>query len=293
MRERYFVLHNNSKQGPLTFAEVETKFNKGDFFPTDQVYLDDSLGWQSMLEFIMVHGPKTKVVCQTLQTEGARGPNDTRLDWRRFASSLPAPGWTETSDNTEPAYPLLPDEIKLIATETGVKPMQDFPPPLSPPKALLQKKAAEQGGKKPLPPQVPIRTAPLPAATVPRPPTAPPTRHIISRKIDVSAAIAQVEVLPPQASRLQIQILGEARVGEALEIVVQAMSENGNVDPTFNETVQISCNQPLRGLEPLQFQNGQARLKVYCLTQGTHQFHLTLSSSQTEGTHDNRHRLSH
>ena len=118
----------------------------------------------------------------------------------------------------------------------------------------------------PLPktPQAPTRKPHLKPAAVPR--------------IDASS-VAKVNVGAPQATRLTIQITGSARVGEELEIFVLAQSENGELDQTFNELVQIACDRPLAGLGPLQFANGTARLRVRCLTQGIHEFSLIFGQS--------------
>ncbi len=228
MQVRYFVHHKGIHVGPLTFTEIEGQLNTNTLFPTDYVYIGDRGDWLPMLEFIMVHGPKEKVLQPTLKTLGAQSPDDDHIDWNRFASGIPATlGARPKSSQPVFPYPSMPSAA---------------PPPLPKPFA--------------------------------RPtPKAPP-------RIDASA-VARVEVLPAQATRLTIQITGNARVGEELEIFVVAQTEGGEVDQSYNDVVQIACDRPLAGLGPLQFTNGTARLRVRCLTQGTHEFSLILGQSDS------------
>ncbi|MGE0763613.1 MAG: hypothetical protein AB7N80_10080 [Bdellovibrionales bacterium] len=270
MQVRYFVCHNGKNEGPLAYADIEKRFNGGELYPTDHVYVAEQGDWLTMMEFIMVFGPKMKV---------AKDANDSQLDWRRFASGLPAPGW---NDSDELAYPDLPEEAKtkkIVMPYASAKMEAEFPPPPNPPRAVLEKRVLEEMARRrqmsmqpttPTPPLAQPPKRPMPTVAPPPPSTKP-----IMKVIDVSAKV-EVNVLPPRATRLHIQILGEARVGEDLEIQVHALSESGSIDVDFNELVYLGCDRPLQGVTPLQFSQGQARIKVRCLTQGTHQFNLSL-----------------
>jgi hypothetical protein len=253
MQVRYFVHHNGTHMtGPLSFQEIEAQLNSNNLFPTDYVYVGERGDWIPMLEFILVHGPKEKVMQATLQTSGARSPADDNLDWRRFASGIPAAvGTNDDHPQVIAAYPMMPAGAQAAAEE--LKKDLEPPPPPAP---------------RSFPPPKPPRAARPVLRPAPRPP----------QRVDASA-VARVEVLPARATRLTIQITGNARVGEELEILVVAQTENGQIDPSFNETVEIACDRPLGGLAPLHFSSGTARLRVRCLTQGAHQFSLKLNNS--------------
>lgn len=285
MQLRYFVSHNEKNMGPFTYAEIESKHSKGELYPTDHVYIADKGDWQPMLEFIMVHAPKSKEI------------KDHKLDWRRFASGLPAPGWTDEDDQV---YPAIPEEAKTVVLRPVNSPIPDFPPPPMPPQAVVQKQILEKTARKspdknqsvnPRPTEPPMLLRP--SSTPPRglskptakPPSKPPPTKappLRAKRIIDASAVAEIVVLPPRATRLQIKIVGEARVGEELEIVVQALAEGETLDSTFNEHIQLSCNQPLQGLEVMHLQSGQASIKVRCLTQGTHTFSLSLANESAE-----------
>ena len=151
MRERYFVYHKEKNFGPYTFAEIEAKLNRSELFPTDHVYISDQGDWKPMLEFILVYGPKMKVVQQTLQTEGSSDPNDTKMDLKRFASGVPAPAWVQPTWNVpavtgpqEPAYPPLPEKAQTLNEHPTTNPEPQFPPPPAPPPAVIQRSILEQ-----------------------------------------------------------------------------------------------------------------------------------------------------
>lgn len=122
--------------------------------------------------------------------------------------------------------------------------------------------------KQRLTPQFPVSAPPtsvrMPASAMTHP-----------KSVDASAT-AVVEVQPPRATRLHLQVIGEARVGEMIDIYVHAIAESGALDQSFNDLVHLGCDRPVGGLAPLQFKDGIARLRVLCLTPGTHQFYLSL-----------------
>lgn len=287
MQVRYFVHHNGTRVGPLSFQEIETQLNGNRLFPTDYVYVGEKGDWIPMLEFILVHGPKEKVMQPALQTQGSRSPGDDELDWKRFVSGIPAAlGPRRDASQEFHAYPVMPagaqDAVTELMHEQEAPQIPATPPPPKPPRAVRERKVLEETLRKRSQPP-PARSAPnaKPSAIPKPPPPSKPGLRAAPRpapRIDASA-VAHVEVLPAQATRLTIQITGNARVGDELEILVVAQTENGDVDVSFNDTVEIACDRPLGGLAPLQFINGTARLNVRCLTQGTHQFSLVLNNS--------------
>jgi hypothetical protein len=254
MQLRYFVNHQGAHAGPLTFAEIETRLNANEFFPTDYVYVSERGDWIPILEFIMIHGPKEKILRPVLQTVGARHPDDESIDWRRFALGLPATGTA--------LKPLTGD----AATFYPARPTAPVP---APKKAEAQRTVTEN----PVPPQVPA-TGTEPAARTPRKPVVRPRTRSAPKVIDTSA-VACVEVMPANATRLTIEITGTAMVGEDLQILVAAQAENGALDTAFNDVLHLLCDRPLEGLAPLKFERGVAKLTVRCLTQGAHQFTLS------------------
>ncbi len=369
MQVRFFIDHQGQQLGPFEFKEIERRFNGQMLFPTDFVYLTDKGEWVPILEFLMVHGPKQKVVQPALQTIGASSPADDEIDFQRFASGLPA----LVSENShyqvnEPqdtftAYPptpqISPPEVQIFKPQTTTP---EFPPPLRPPRAIVERKLMEQTlnkrrlasttekasvgltavtqkhipkakatgsrrkstpakavTKRSTPPPKPsIQTViakPTPTALTPPPaPSIQPAPQVIGqtqmhlhqpsppvqttrnipqfpispqlsstyvaaplhpKSVDTSAT-AVVEVQPPRATRLHLQVIGEARVGEMIDIYVHAIAESGALDQSFNDLVHLGCDRPVGGLAPLQFKDGIARLRVLCLTPGTHQFYLSL-----------------
>lgn len=335
MQVRYFVAHQGRQIGPMEFTEIETRLDQKRLFPTDYVYVtEDKARWLPILEFILVYGPKRRVMEQTLLTDGAKTAADADIDWHRFASGLPI-----MNPNNDPrsnpeidkmAYPtrtateeLDPEEIPPVATKFFAAPikqpakiesplvpkMPDYPPPPKAPRAIIEKRILEAAVRKspatmrpPIPRQI-MATKPSPiqkVAPAPAKPTAVPTKPTWAPRVmaqtfrpsappqvqpvDVSAT-AQVDVLPPRATKLHIQINGEARVGEILEVTVHAMAESGALDHTFDEIVHLGCNRPVQGLAPLQFTDGIARLQVRCLASGQHQFFLSLDPTHKPGRH--------
>lgn len=294
MQVRYFVHHEGNHLGPLTFTEIEAQLNSKELFPTDYVYVGERGDWIGMLEFILVHGPKQKVMQPALQTAGARYPEDDSLDWQRFASGLPAFGSGLMDRNLiEAIYPIAPGEGRMAVVETPPtieSDVSNFPPPPPPPRLIMERRHPEKSRpeRPPAPMAKPQRLTPQVQPLLR--PVARPAPAMAAKRIDVSAT-ARVEVLPPAATLLSIQITGEARVSEELEVVVVAQSENGELDTTFNDVVHLTCDRPLAGLEPLRFMNGTARLRVRCLTEGAHQFSLAMEPQPTGFARPDTHEL--
>lgn len=99
------------------------------------------------------------------------------------------------------------------------------------------------------------------------------------RLVDTSATMT-LEVQPPPATILRMTVVGEARVGNDIEVLVTAELEGGDRDEEFNEKVNLICDRPIQGLKPLEFYRGEARLTLTCLSEGAH--HLSLNWSESE-----------
>lgn len=314
MQVRYFVAHQGRQIGPMEFSEIETRLDQKRLFPTDYVYVtEDKARWLPILDFILVYGPKRRVVEPMLQTEGARHAGDSEVDWQRFASGLPMvdPQIDEKSNPAiaKLAYPT-PDVVAPPEVNTAPKPtpkvespraqktvsaLPEYPPPPTAPRAIIEKRILEAAVRRPATPKRPPIPQPIESIaprTESRRPALPPTPRTFKptappqalAQVDVSAT-AQVDVLPPRATKLHIQINGEARVGEVLEITVHAVAESGSVDHTFDEIIHLGCNRPVQGLAPLQFTDGIARIQVRCLASGQHQFFLSLDPTHKPGRH--------
>ena len=290
----YFVSHQGRQLGPMEFNQIEAQLNDKLLFPTDFVYIADDATtkthWMPILDFILVYGPKKKVVETRLQTEGARHSSDADIDWKRFAVGLPVKTDLAEEKSDKEVYPSAPTTVPTPSTLEAATGTPDFPPPPAPPRAVVEKRILQDTARKretPARPPIPQTRPPIPNARPPIPRARPPAPRpevtaTASRSIDLTAT-AKIEVLPPKATKLQIQIQGDARVGEMLNLTVMAMSESGAVDKTFDGIVHIGCDRPVQGLLPMRFTEGVARLQVLCLASGQHQFYLSLDPMNTPG----------
>lgn len=139
------------------------------------------------------------------------------------------------------------------------------PPNQAQPSAQWKAKSSPNAFKRP-PPRLPP-----PPTLSERPPSK--ANASLPLQLDLSTKVS-LEVRPPKTIHFSFEFLGESRVGDPIEIVVRALSEDNQVEMSFDQTLGLECDQPLSGLTALVFHNGEAKIKVTCLNSGRHQFQL-------------------